>query len=93
MSKDKVGSDNILVGKRRKGKKLHEPPTFTPPPEPPAEIEMNIDRIFEMEEEHMATEENKGSKKARKFKMLDRVKINTSRFGRKFAISTGKGVH
>jgi hypothetical protein len=85
MSKDKVGPDNILVGKRRKGKKMHELPTFTPPPEPPAEIEMNIERIFEMEEEHMATEENKGSKKARKFKVLDRVKIKTSRFGRKFA--------
>ncbi len=35
MSKDKVGSDNIVVGKRRKGKKQLELPTFTPPPEPP----------------------------------------------------------
>jgi hypothetical protein len=85
MSKDKIGSDNIVVGKRRKGKKQLELPTFTPPPEPPAEMETNIDRIFEMEEEKMASEENRGSKKARRFKVLDRVKIKTTRFGKKFA--------
>ena len=43
MSKDKVGSDNIVAGKRRKGKKQLELPTFTPPPVPPAGMETNID--------------------------------------------------
>ncbi len=85
MSKDKVGTGNIVLEKRRKGKKLLELPTFTPPPEPPADMETNIDRIFEMEEEYKASEENKGSKKAKRFKVLDRVKIKTTRFGRKFA--------
>jgi hypothetical protein len=48
-------------------------------------MEKNIDRIFEMEEEKMASEENRGSKKARRFKVLDQVKIKTTRFGKKFA--------
>ncbi len=33
----------------------------------------------------MDAKENKGSKKAKRFKVLDRVKIKTTRFGKTFA--------
>jgi hypothetical protein len=64
---------------------MQELPTYTPPPEPAPEMEMNIDKIFEMEEELMATSENNRSKKAKGFNVLDRVKIKTTRFGKTFA--------
>jgi glutamate 5-kinase len=68
-----------VEGKRLKKQQL---PAFTPPPELPAGLETNIDKIFEMEEELVMAKENKVAKK---FKVLDRVKIKTTRFGKTFA--------
>ena len=79
-SKGNVGVENLVAGKR--SKKMQQLPEFTPPPEPPAGIESNIDKIFEMEEVLM---KNMQSKVEKKFKVLDRVKIKTTRFGKKFA--------
>jgi hypothetical protein len=47
----------------RDQKKL-DMPTFEPQPAPPAGIETNIDKIFDLEEELMAFNENEGRKKA-----------------------------
>jgi hypothetical protein len=84
-SKDKVGPENIVEGKRMRDQRKLDVPTFEPPPAPPAGIETNIDKIFDLEEELMALKENGGSRKAKGFKVLDRVKIKTSRFGKSFA--------
>jgi hypothetical protein len=73
--------ENLMEGKRVKSKQ--QLPEFTPPPDPPAGMETNIDKkIFEMEETLMNAKE---SKAAKKFKVLDRVKIKTTRFGKTFA--------
>jgi hypothetical protein len=84
-SKDKVSSENIVEGKRMREQRKLDVPTFEPPPAPPAGVETNIDKIFDLEEELMAFNVNEGSKKAKGFKVLDRVKIKTSRFGKSFA--------
>jgi hypothetical protein len=57
--------------------------SFIPPPEPPAGTITNIDAIFDLEERMM--EEKEKSKKGKRFKVLDRVKTKTTRFGRSFA--------
>jgi hypothetical protein len=56
-----------------------------PPPEPSAGMETNIDKIFQMEEEEARFEENAQGKSRKRFKVLDRVKIKTTRFGKTFA--------
>ena len=84
-SKGTVGPENIVEGHRKRGKKKFEVPDFTPPPEPSAGMETNIDKIFEMEEEAAGFEEKAHGKSRKGFKVLDRVKIKTTRFGKTFA--------
>jgi hypothetical protein len=84
-SKGTVGPENIVEGHRKRGKKKFEVPDFTPPPEPSAGMETNIDKIFQMEEEAARFEENAHGKSRKGFKVLNRVKIKTTRFGKTFA--------
>ena len=72
--------------KRRKRSKLvQQLPSYEPPTEPPAGTETDIDKIFELEEKLMEVEEEKQSRKTKNFRVLDRVKIKTTRFGKSFA--------
>ena len=82
-SKSEVRIGNVVEGKRSGGTGDSELPVFIPPPEPPAETITNIDAIFDLEERMM--EEKEKSKKGKRFKVLDRVKTKTTRFGRSFA--------
>jgi hypothetical protein len=66
-SKDKVGPENIVEGKRMRDQRKLDVPTVEPPPAPPAGIETNIDKIFDLEEELMTFNENEGSKKTKGF--------------------------
>ncbi len=84
-SKGTVGPENIVEGHRKRGKNKLEVPNFTPPPEPSAGTETNLDKIFEMEEEAARFEENAQGKSRKGFKVLDRVKVKTTRFGKTFA--------
>ena len=82
-SKSEVRIGNVVEGKRSEETGDSELPVFIPPPEPPAETITNIDAIFDLEERMM--EEKEKSKKGKRFKVLDRVKTKTTRFGRSFA--------
>jgi hypothetical protein len=75
-----VGKGNVVRGKRGGRSKV---PDFVPPPEPPEGTITNIDELFEMEEKEIGDAEK--GKKGKRFKVMDRVKVKTSRFGRSFA--------
>jgi hypothetical protein len=82
-SKSEIRTENVV--KEERGGKERNPrvPVFIPPPEPPAGTITNIDDLFEQEEEMIVEMEK--SKKGKGFKVLDRVKIKTTRFGKSFA--------
>ena len=73
-----------MVKEERGGKERYpRAPVFIPPPEPPAGAITNIDDLFEQEGKMIVEMEK--SKKGKGFKVLDRVKIKTTRFGKSFA--------
>ena len=79
-SRSEIGKGNVVGGKRGSDQKI---PVLVPPPDPSEGTSTNIDELFEMEEKQ--PEDEAKLKKGKGFKVLDRVKVKTTRFGKSYA--------
>jgi hypothetical protein len=82
-SKSGIRTKNVAQEGRKGKDKYPGALVFIPPPEPPAGTITNIDALFEQEEREI--DDMKKIKKGKGFKVLDRIKIKTTRFGKSFA--------